>query len=98
MGSTPGSTKLGLVGGATKSDVSSWVLVVVATTEVSTTPGCADAELGSETSVASKTAESTLIPGLSVATTVVYDLRFSGCTGWFGCFLGSYCNWLYAKT
>jgi len=71
MGSTPGSTKLGLVGGATKSDVSSWVFVVVATTEVSTTPGCADAELGSETSVASKTAESTLIPGLSVATTVV---------------------------
>ena len=44
---------------------------VVATTEASTTPGCADAELGSETSVASKTAESTLAPGFSVATTVV---------------------------
>ena len=43
----------------------------VATTEVSTTPGRAAAELVSETSDVSKTAESTLTPGLSVATTVV---------------------------
>ena len=70
MGSTPGSTKLGLVGGATKTDVSSWVLGV-ATTEVSATPGSVDSAFGLETSGAPKGADSTLTPGVSVATPVV---------------------------
>ena len=70
MGSTPGSTKLGLVGGATKTDVSSCVLDV-ATTEVSATPGSVDSAFGLETSGAPKGAESTLTPGLPVVTTVV---------------------------
>ena len=49
MGSTPGATKLGLVGGATKTDVSS-CLLDVATTEVSATPGSVDSAFGLETS------------------------------------------------
>ena len=70
MGSTPGSTKLGLVGGATKTDVSSCVLDV-ATAGVSAAPGSVDSAFGLETSGDPKGAESTLTPGVLVATPAV---------------------------
>ena len=61
---------MGLVGGATKSDVSNWLLGV-ATAEVSATPGSVDSAFGLETSRAPMGAESTLTPGVSVATPAV---------------------------
>ena len=67
MGSTPGSTKLGLVGGATKLFVSKPKLLV-ATTAVSTTPGLSDALAGSDASWAPTATRFTPLPGFSVAT------------------------------
>ena len=67
MGSTPGSTKLGLVGGATKLDVSNLKLLV-ATTAVPTTPGLSDALAGSDASGAPTATSSTPLPGVSVET------------------------------
>ena len=58
---------MGLVGGATKTDVSSCVLDV-ATAGVSATPGSVDSAFGLETSGDPKGAESTLTPGVLVAT------------------------------
>ena len=58
------------MGGATKTDLSSWVLDV-ATAEVSATPGFVDSAFDLETSRVPKGADSTLTPGLSVVTSAV---------------------------
>ena len=91
MGSTPGSTKLGLVGGATKLDVSKPKLLV-ATTAVPTTPGLSDALAGSDASGAPTATSSTR------DTWVVDDLSLRRDYRWFRNFLGSYCTWTFTKT
>ena len=87
MGSTPDSTKLGLVGGATKLDVSKPKLLV-ATTAVSTTPGLSDALAGSDASWAPTATRSTPLPGFSVAT-----LGMSTTSGLGGITDGSETSW-----
>ena len=67
MGSTPGSAKLGLVGGATKLDMSKPKLLV-ATMAVSTTPGLSDALAGSDASWAPAATRLAPLSGFSVAT------------------------------
>ena len=87
MGSTPDSTKLGLVGGATRLDVSK-PKVLVATTAVSTTPGLSDALAGSDASWAPTATRSTPLPGFSVAT-----LGVSTTSGLGGITDGSETSW-----
>ena len=81
---------MGLVGGATKLDVSKPTLAVavVATTVVSATPGLSDALAGSDASWAPTATKFTPLPGLSVET-----LGVSSTSGLGGITDGSEASW-----